>query len=77
MPLKSSARNRLPGTVTAIKRGDIVSQVEVRVGDNHIVSVITSEAVDDLQLREGDSVIVMVKSTEVMIGKGEGEARDT
>ena len=74
MAMKTSARNRLPGTVTAIKLGDIMAQVDVRVGDNHIVSVITREAVEELSLKEGEDVFVVVKSTEVMIAKGEDEA---
>jgi molybdopterin-binding protein len=74
MAMKTSARNRLPGTVTAIKLGDIMAQVDVRVGDNHIVSVITREAVEELDLQEGEDVFVVVKSTEVMIAKGEDGA---
>jgi molybdopterin-binding protein len=72
MALHTSARNRLPGVVTRLKLGDIVAQVDVRVGDNHIVSVITREAADDLNLKEGDEVLVIVKATEVMIAKSEG-----
>lgn len=73
MALKTSARNRLPGVVTAIKLGDIMAQVDIRVGDNHIVSIITREAADELGLKEGDHVIAIIKSTEVMVGKAEGE----
>jgi molybdopterin-binding protein len=71
MALKTSARNRLPGTVTAIKLGDIMAQVDVQVGDNHIVSVITREAVEELDLAVGDDVHVIIKSTEVMVAKAE------
>jgi molybdate transport system regulatory protein len=53
----------------AVKRGDIVAQIDVRVGDNHVVSVITREAADDLNIQEGDHVYVVVKATEVMIAK--------
>lgn len=69
MALKTSARNRLPGVVTAVKLGNIMAQIDVRVGDNHVVSAITREAAEDLDLKEGDEVIVIVKATEVMIGK--------
>ena len=71
MALKTSARNRLPGTVTGIKLGEIMAQVDVRVGDNHIVSVITREAAEELGLAEGDAVFVIIKSTEVMVAKSE------
>src|SRR5262249_17340406 len=39
-----SARNRFPGIVTDVKRGDIVSQVEVLAGPHRIVSLMTTEA---------------------------------
>lgn len=74
MVVRTSARNRLPGTVIAVKLGEIVAQVDVRVGDNHIVSVITREAADDLNVQVGDEVFVIVKATEVMIGKDGGHA---
>jgi molybdopterin-binding protein len=72
MALKTSARNRLPGTVTAVKLGEVMAQVDIRVGDNHIVSVITREAAEELGLKEGDQVIAIIKSTEVMVGKSDG-----
>lgn len=79
MALKTSARNRLPGTVTAVKLGEVMAQVDVRVGDNHIVSVITREAAEELGLKEGDQVIAIIKSTEVMVAKSgaEGDAYGT
>jgi molybdopterin-binding protein len=69
MALQTSARNRLPGVVIRLQLGDIMAQVDVRVGDNHIVSVITREAAEELNLQEGDEVLVIVKSTEVMVAK--------
>lgn len=76
MALHTSARNRLPGVVTRLQLGDIMAQVDVRVGDNHIVSVITREAAEDLQLREGDQILVIVKATEVMVAKPAGGTGD-
>jgi molybdate transport system regulatory protein len=67
--VRTSARNRLPGVVTAVKLGDIVAQIDIRVGDNHIVSIITREAADEMDLKEGDEVFAIVKATEVMVGK--------
>lgn len=73
MALRTSARNRLPGVITAIKVDEIMAQVDVRVGDNHIVSVITREAAEDLDLKTGDRIIVIIKSTEVMVAKADDE----
>jgi molybdopterin-binding protein len=71
MALRTSARNRLPGVVTRVMLGDVVAQVDVRVGDNHIVSIITREAAEELDLKEGDDILVIVKATEVMVAKAD------
>ncbi len=69
---KLSARNRLKGTITSIKKGGVVAGVEVKLdGTGDIVySVITLEAVSDLKLKVGDKVAAIIKATEVMISKG-------
>lgn len=67
MPL--SARNQLPGIVQSVQVGDIVARVIVKVGDNIIESIITSNGAEELGLKPGDPVKVVVKSTEVMILK--------
>ncbi len=73
----TSARNKLPGTIIAIKRGDVMCQVDMQVGDNHVVSVITTEAADEMGLKVGMDVVATFKSTSVMIttvpGSGSGQ----
>jgi molybdopterin-binding protein len=64
-----SARNQLIGVVEEIQRDTIVAHVVVRVGDNHIESVITRRSADELGLKVGDRVSAVVKATEVMISK--------
>jgi molybdopterin-binding protein len=64
-----SARNQLVGVVEEIQRDTIVAHVVVRVGDNHIESVITRRSADELGLKVGDRVSAVVKATEVMISK--------
>ena len=79
MPVKLrrslSARNRLKGTVTKIKKGDVVAGVEVKLAGSQdiIYSVITMEAINELKLRVGDKVAAVVKATEVMINKDSEE----
>lgn len=65
-----SARNQLPGIVEGVQIGSIMAHVIVKVGDNHIESVITRTSAEELGLKKGDHVQVVVKSTEVMIQKG-------
>lgn len=72
MAIRTSARNRLPGIITSVKRGEIMAQIDIRVGDNHIVSLISREAADELGLTEGDHVMAIVKATEVMVAKTNG-----
>jgi len=64
-----SARNQLKGTVTAVKMGDLMTEVTVDVGGQTIVSVITRGSAERLKLQAGDAVTVIIKSTEVMLGK--------
>jgi molybdopterin-binding protein len=64
-----SARNQLPGTVTSVHSGEVMTEVEVTVGEHRIVSVITRRSAEDLRLAVGDDVTVVIKSTEVMLSK--------
>lgn len=65
--LGRSARNRFVGIITAVKKGDVVSQVEIQAGPHRVVSLLTSEAVDDLGLEPGKLALAIVKSTNVVI----------
>jgi len=73
MALRPSARNRLPGIVMGVKLGEVMAQIDVRVGDNHMVSLISREAAEELELQEGDSVLVVVKATDVMVARIDDE----
>ena len=66
--MKLSARNRLPGTVVNITRGDAIANVVLDVGGQRIVASITIEAVDELGLKEGSSANAVIKASDVMIG---------
>ncbi len=68
--LKLSARNKIVGKVTRIKKDSVVAHVEIKCSKPvSIISLITSDAADDLGLEVGDKVTAIVKSTEVMIAK--------
>ncbi len=51
--MKLSTRNRLPGTVTEVTKGEAAAKVTLQVGDNHIVALITRESADELGLEPG------------------------
>ena len=66
--MKISARNQLPGTVTSVTQGAVMSEVVVAVDGGHeIVSAITAESARRLGLAEGKRVIAIIKSTEVIL----------
>jgi molybdopterin-binding protein len=66
-PAGSSMRNRFAGIVTRVVRGDVAAQVEVQAGPHRFVSLLTREAVDELDLHEGDRAVAAVKATNVSV----------
>jgi len=67
--MKLSARNHLKGTILSVQEGLITSKVIIDLGNgNQIVSIISKDAVEELQLSEGKEAYAIVKSTEVIVG---------
>ncbi len=64
-----SGRNRLRGFVEEVRKDGLVGQIRLRIGDQTLTAVITSDAVDELKLRRGDDAVAIIKSTEVMIAR--------
>ena len=62
-----SGRNQLIGRVTDIKISGLLAQVTLSIGDQHITSIITADAVRELRLKKGQIAAALIKSTEVMI----------
>ena len=62
-----STRNRLPGTVVEIVKGEAATKVSLQVGDDHVVALITTESADELGLEVGQRVTALVKATDMMI----------
>ena len=69
--MKTSARNRLPGVVTSVRVDGLMAQIDLKVGDNHIVALISAEAAQELGLKVGDRASAMVKATSVMMVRDE------
>jgi molybdopterin-binding protein len=70
--MKLSTRNRLPGTITEVVKGEVAAKVSLRVGDNHMVALLTRESAEELGLEVGQEVTALVKATDVMILTDEG-----
>jgi molybdopterin-binding protein len=62
-----SARNRLTGIVTKVTKDTVMAQVEMICGPYRMVSLMSSEAADELGLEPGVRAIASVKSTNVIV----------
>src|SRR5438067_4871063 len=72
-----SGRNRLRGFVEEVRTDGLMGQVRLRIGDQALTAVITSDAIGELKLRRGDDAVAIIKSTEVMIAREAPGAADT
>jgi molybdopterin-binding protein len=64
-----SGRNRLRGFVEEVRIDGLLGQVRLRIGDQTLTAVITSDALGELRLRRGDDALAIIKSTEVMVAR--------
>ena len=62
-----SARNRLAGIVTRVKKDPVMAQVEMVCGPYRLVSLMSTEAAEELGLEPGVRAIASVKSTNVVV----------
>ena len=66
--LRLSARNQLAGTVSRIETGAVNSEVDVKVGNNTFVAIITKHSAENMKLTVGQAVNVIVKASHVLVG---------
>lgn len=64
-----SARNRLHGYVEEVRVDGLLAQVRLRVGDQSLTAVVTSDAIRALDFKRGDDALAIIKSTEVMVAR--------
>jgi molybdopterin-binding protein len=62
-----SGRNQLVGEIVEVKISGLLAKVVLAIGDQQITSIITADAVREMQLRKGQTAAALMKSTEVMI----------
>lgn len=68
--LRLSARNQLAATVARVRHAEVMSTVEVTLGDGQpLTAAITRDSAEDLALTPGDHVTVVITSTDVMLAK--------
>jgi molybdate transport system regulatory protein len=68
--LDISARNQLRGTIVSLTIEGVMAEVRLRIADQELTSIITRGSAERMRLKVGDEVFAVIKSTEVMIGKG-------
>ncbi len=67
-PHRLSARNRIRGTVQAIRVEGLLAQVELVVDEpTHVVAIVTRDSVEELGLKPGQAATAVVKATSVMV----------
>lgn len=62
-----SARNRFAGLVTRVLSDPVMSQVELQCGPFRVVSLMSTEAVNDLGLEPGSVAVAVIKATNVIV----------
>ena len=66
--MKLSARNQLPGKITAIQEGAVNAIVSLDVAGTTVTGTISMSAVKDLGLKVGMDAVAVIKATSVMFG---------
>lgn len=68
--MKYGVRNDLMATVQAVKKGEIMSQIECTLDvAGKLSSVLTTDSVAELDLKPGDTVHLLIKAIHVIPAK--------
>ncbi|MCL2541872.1 MAG: helix-turn-helix transcriptional regulator [Nocardioidaceae bacterium] len=62
-----SARNRMRGLVTKVTKDTVMAQIEMVCGPYRVVSLMSTEAADELGLEPGVLAVASIKSTNVVV----------
>ncbi|CAM3548708.1 TOBE domain-containing protein [Flavobacterium chungbukense] len=65
--LKISVQNQIPCLVKSLKKGILLTQINLLADRQIIQSIITTNACEQLNLKENDHVIALVKTNEVSL----------
>jgi molybdopterin-binding protein len=65
--VRSSARNRFAGLVTKVTTDKVMAQVEMQCGPFTVVSLMSTDAVRELNLEPGSIAVAVVKATTVIV----------
>lgn len=65
--LRATARNNIKASVTEVNKGAVNDEVKLSLGEKSLCSVITNDAVEDLDIQKGDTVYAMFKASSVIL----------
>lgn len=64
-----SLRNKMRAVIKSIEKGKLLSKISMDTNAGNVISIITTNAVNQLNLVEGSSVLAMVKTNEVLLSE--------
>ncbi len=64
-----NTRNQFQGRVANIRRGSVVSEVEMLTANGVISAIVTTSSIDLINLQVGEETLAMFKATDVLIAK--------
>lgn len=62
-----SVQNQIYGRIESIKKGVILSQITLSIGEDKIQSIITTNACEQLDLKENQNILALIKTNEVSL----------
>lgn len=66
--VRTSARNRLCGTVSRVHKGPVNSEVVIDLpGGKQVVAIVTGESVVSLKIKEGAKMCALIKASHVIV----------
>lgn len=67
--IQISLRNRMKATITSLDKGKLLARLTMQTNAGEVISIITSNAVEQLGLALNSEVWAMVKTNEIMLAK--------
>jgi molybdopterin-binding protein len=62
-----SGRNQLVGRINAVRISGLMAEIEISIGGQQVISIITARSAREMQLKPGQTAAALIKATEVMI----------
>lgn len=64
---RTSVQNNIPGTIKHIEKGALLSKVNLATSAGELTTIISTDAIHDLNLKVGLKVTALIKLNEIML----------